>query len=716
MSSMFQGCFNLIQLPEISSWDTKNVKNFSYMFCNCSSLKSLPDISKWNTSNATNLSYMFHNCSNLIKLPNISEWDISNVKFISYMFYNCSSLNNLPDISRWNCSNIIDYNMIFFNCSSLTLIPEFSENKFIISEKKEEIINDNEKIELKGEIRNELLDFIPQIELKFNSIDLFDSKTIFILKKEIKKILKNDNFSIIEVKKGSLSLILALQYLILKGLRNLDNTNVETLADMSFDDINPDIEKISQELKSHEFISLGTLKPDFVNDHVIDLNDSNNKEKLKDKILEISEKNKNNDKINFYESTKNIKKEDLEQFFQKLSIDADNQENNNVMRLINRLDEFNKVFDEEIENALKNSVFEYKIIHIVLVEKESGNFKNEKQKCLNRVDRMLFHGTKASFAVGIVSSNFKPARTHQIGKGVYMTDSLDYMWYYAYDEKERRYIHINIIPKIDQTFNFVVSQIFYDKSKFEYVYNTDKKEFEVEDNGIRCAYDNYNTRVLNEMESRNYKQFYGKEFVISNSKQILPLYIVTMKRVEYLVIWRDYNFDINNPNNYDQITFKEMQDFHQKIKSFITKELNSKIYYINNNEQALKLLDRKKYNKIIIITNGNNDGEQFIHDSRNIIGAEALAAVSAYDVSKHIQWVKNLNNVLILNGIDFHKKFFRCIINNDTNLFRQLKNEIIQYYNDIPGFQLKENINKLFHFPNFKKNGKFGELSFNYML
>ena len=329
---------------------------------------------------------------------------------------------------------------------------------------------------------------------------------------------------------------------------------------------------------------------------------------------------------------------------------------------------------------------------------------------------MLFHGTKVSSAVGIVATNFNPARVHQIGEGVYMTDSLDYMWYYAFDERESNYVHINKIPQLNQTFNFVVSQIFYDKFKLEYVYNTNIRDSEVEGNGIRCAYDDYNTCVLNEMESQNYKKFYGKEFVISNSKQILPLYIVTVKRVEYLVIWRDYNFDINNPNNYDQITFKEMQDFHQKIKSFITKELNSKIYYINNNEQALKLLDRKKYNKIIIITNGNNDGEQFIHDSRNIIGAEALAAVSAYDVSTHIQWVKNLNNVLILNGIDFHKKFFRCIINNDTNLFRQLKNEIIQYYNDIPGFQLKENINKLFHFPNFKKNGKFEDLSFNYML
>ena len=413
-----------------------------------------------------------------------------------------------------------------------------------------------------------------------------------------------------------------------------------------------------------------------------------------------------------------MKLEDLEGLFQRLSVEADQQEFNNLKILIDRLDEFNNVFDQEIEKAMKNNVFEYKIIHTVLVDKDSSQFtRAENNLGKNKKNIILFHGTRAWSAIEIVSKQIKEGnKAHQIGKGVYMTDSLDYLWYYADDFNELHYSHINLIPRVGVSFNFVVSKIFYHKDKFEYVYDKRKKDLPVESNGIRCAHDDYSTRVLSEKDLRNYNHFYAKEFVISDLNQILPLYVVTVKRMEYLVIWRDYNFNSSNPNLYPQRIFKEIQSFHRELKSFITRNLNSKIYYVENDDEAMKLLDRKKYNKIIIITNGNNDGEQFIHDSRNIIGAEALAAVSAYDVTKHIQWVKNLNNVLILNGIDFHKKFFRCIINNDTNLFRQLKNEIIQYYNDIPGFQLKENINKLFHFPNFKKNGEFGELSFNYML
>ena len=128
----------------------------------------------------------------------------------------------------------------------------------------------------------------------------------------------------------------------------------------------------------------------------------------------------------------------------------------------------------------------------------------------------------------------------------------------------------------------------------------------------------------------------------------------------------------------------------------------------------MKLIDRKKYNKIIIITNGNNNGKEFIDYSRRIIGSETIAAVSAYDVSTHIQWVKNMNNVLILNGIEFHEKFFKCIISNDINLIYQLKNEIIDKYKDIYDFNLNVNAQDLFYFPNFKNNGKFDELTFNY--
>ena len=44
---MFDGCEGLKYLPDISIWNTINVKNISYMFCKCSSLVKLPDLSKF---------------------------------------------------------------------------------------------------------------------------------------------------------------------------------------------------------------------------------------------------------------------------------------------------------------------------------------------------------------------------------------------------------------------------------------------------------------------------------------------------------------------------------------------------------------------------------------------------------------------------------------------------------------------------------------------
>ena len=59
---------------------------------------------------------------------------------------------------------------------------------------------------------------------------------------------------------------------------------------------------------------------------------------------------------------------------QRLSAEADLQEKNNLQILIDRLDEFSNAFDQEIEKAMKNSVFEYKIIHTVLVDKDKSQF------------------------------------------------------------------------------------------------------------------------------------------------------------------------------------------------------------------------------------------------------------------------------------------------------------------------------------------------------
>jgi len=50
---------------------------------------------------------MFYNCSSLLFLPDISKWNTNNVKYMDEMFDGCSSLMFLPDISKWDISSVI---------------------------------------------------------------------------------------------------------------------------------------------------------------------------------------------------------------------------------------------------------------------------------------------------------------------------------------------------------------------------------------------------------------------------------------------------------------------------------------------------------------------------------------------------------------------------------------------------------------------------------
>ena len=73
MYDMFSDCSSLLSLPDISKWNTNNVKNMREMFSNCYSLSSLPDISKWNTNNVNDMNGMFYNCILLLHIPNLQN-------------------------------------------------------------------------------------------------------------------------------------------------------------------------------------------------------------------------------------------------------------------------------------------------------------------------------------------------------------------------------------------------------------------------------------------------------------------------------------------------------------------------------------------------------------------------------------------------------------------------------------------------------------------
>ena len=171
------------------------------------------------------------------------------------------------------------------------------------------------QLELNCEIKDDNIKYIPQIEIKFNNVKNIDKDIISKLKSELSEIIKNKNFSIIEIRKGSLTVLLTLQYIIQSEIKRdiaLNNDNLQEEFDVR---IKKDIERIKMKLSNHEFICLGTTKPDYCENYLINITDENSRITLNEKIIKI----RDNNEIDIYEAAKNIGIEDLNQFIQNIS-------------------------------------------------------------------------------------------------------------------------------------------------------------------------------------------------------------------------------------------------------------------------------------------------------------------------------------------------------------------------------------------------------------
>ena len=154
-----------------------------------------------------------------------------------------------------------------------------------------------------------------------------------------------------------------------------------------------------------------------------------------------------------------------------------------------------------------------------------------------------------------------------------------------------------------------------------------------------------------------------------------------LKRSEYCVIWRDNNFSSKSVynNKFDAI-FKK---FLEERMKFINQEGRFNIYPCETSEKALKLVERKKYNKIILISNIGTDlgGKKFIINARKILGNDVLALFLAYNI-KHLEWVKDYNIALFSNEPKFYEEYLNCFYDNKTidDNIKLLINEMEMFY------------------------------------
>ena len=440
------------------------------------------------------------------------------------------------------------------------------------------------------------------------------------------------------------------------------------------------------------------------------------------KILANGYVYQDNTKENIKEILKNIKGSNIINFSNFIDENINKHHIKSIINLLNKneflrindtlfhLSKYNKYmkfFNDEFEKAKKESIFEFSMISLVIIEREDfEKFESERDKCLNRVDRILYHGTNIEPISNILTGLYRRSieRKKAInGKGVYFTDSLDYGWYYGGEAGNRA--NFFGIPKIGDTFTVIINLVYYDKNGFKQIKDSKDSNRTPGKNQINFAYAGAKSERLSEPDVN---KFFGTEFVIYELDQICPFMSAKLRREEFCVIWRDVNFS-SKPvynNEFDE----EFKKFLKERIKYINQNAKYNIYPCETSQEALELVKKKKYNKIILISNVGTDlgGKKFIDQSREIIGNDVITLFLAYNIS-HLNWIKNYKNALFSNNPKFYEEYLQSFegYNKKENL-KSLIKKIEEHY------KVKFNFDETFlDYPHFREEGTYGDLIFD---
>ena len=549
-------------------------------------------------------------------------------------------------------------------------------------------------VELKLYFKEKLLDpslSIIQCGLKNNDVVISKDEIYYI----------EEGFSF---KKNKIKKEINIQFLKIPEKENINNSNVEltSLLKLCL------LKEISAKISPNQLEKLPDLDKSIL--EILKNGYVTNTGNLKEDIKKIINKVEGSNIINFSKFVDNavdsIKLNKIINLLNKEQISEINDIKNRLSRYENDI----KIFDKQFSEALKNSIFEFSVVSLAVIEREGFvKFDAEKKKCKNRVDKLLFHGTGEEPVACILTGYFRKSidKCYQHGKGVYFSDMIDYAWYYGGINNRD---NLNKIPKKDATFTLIVCSTYYDKKGYMHVYDhkrTPKK------NEINFAWADAETDTIKKFDETNKTKFYGTEYVIWDLIQICPFIGAKLKRAEYCCIWRDTNFA--KDSIFDEKTSKMFKDFLAERMKYIEQYAEFNIYPCETSEEALKIIKRKKYNKIILISNISLGGKEYVDKAREIIENDVVVLFLAYD-KEHLKWVKDYKNALFSNIPNLFEKYLNCFSSYNRPNFSDsdVKEDILKLKGEIEShYNVKFNFDDNFiNFPLYKDTGKFSDLEF----
>ena len=379
-------------------------------------------------------------------------------------------------------------------------------------------------------------------------------------------------------------------------------------------------------------------------------------------------------------------------------------------KLLSFYDQYKTFFEETLSETLEKSYFEYAISGIQLLSiKDNNQYFEESKKCQNINNKYLFHEIPSN--LDIVNNNIlNYSKKPSFGMGFYFTDSLDYLAYKS-GNKNNKPISVN------SSFSCNISQIYYDnnlkKNITDFTYfnneldhfptyeeiNMNYSNKKVVKNGLHFARVKSNSgQIINEndLKEKNRNNLIGKEYVITEKEQVLPLFNLDFKINESLIIWRDPT--INENKSYAKV--------FNVSKMYINQFLRINAYFKDSIENALELIKRKKLNKIILISNIGLDlsGKKLMEIARKILDFPVIILFFSQNLM-HLKWIQEEKNILFTSDTNFYKKY---ILNYNEKDLIELKKEIEN------NFKIKLQFTRDYlKFPKFIGNRKFKDIIFD---
>ena len=327
-------------------------------------------------------------------------------------------------------------------------------------------------------------------------------------------------------------------------------------------------------------------------------------------------------------------------------------------------------------------MLEYAITKVAVIEKDkdSTEFETKKKGCPNCQLETLFHGTDVNAVSSIVVDGFLTGRRFEYGIGTYLSDSLDCAQICNPGFNKRT------APSVGGTFNFVAVLVYYDGSKCvhitddRYTLREDlsemgdeeiKKRYPdkvVKENGIHTIDIDENMRMIPDISTYDQSKPHITYYIVFEKSQMLLMFAITAQRNEYCVIWRDPNLDIENG----------FTSYNKRLKLLIEEKTRCNVYFASTTDEALKLVERKKKNKIILISNigKHHRGKKFVEEARKIIGSNVIVLFSSFD-QKHLEWLKEFPNALFSNEVSFYERYISDFTVDGLN---SLKSDIEEHY------------------------------------